>query len=928
MATSFKIADDKYFVETPVSDNGASSATKILCCVDVSGSMQGSPIENVNNVLQEIYEATGTNYDLLCYNRQVTRIPIAKIKSQPLVAGGWTDFSKIFDAMRDELVKDMQDTTFIFMTDGEHTQGKECLDRSTNAFKMIVAALGTVKITIHVIGFGNVNSSLLESIRKMGNVEGLFRYSTKSIDLSSDFNDMFLYAACNEYQLKIRENVYSSKCNAESAQFLVTENLGNVSEIMVKSVKEQSWNKMAMRILKDNEIKPLSRMKALNKLSPQNEADTKEILTRLNEISSSGANINDKLEIEQWRKEISSRMMEYLQLFTQIKMGSVPEGVKLKLNALRHAGKFSDVQRQNKLDLRVNKNVEYFKKTDIAGILDGYKRDMNSNAWKELKELDQWTCDVSGRTLSEIMKDSSDNVLCVGLFVERDASAIDSPSAGLQLLKVTNITVSFDDFIDSMRQSSHKNDENPFCIINDEKVNGILPLYLHKEHFKRIRILEGLWLGHLYTLDSYGYHKSQEVALLKLLNGILQRKYVDNYYHDILPELELVAEFFINESEGFITEYGKDTYEKFIQSVHGRATCKDLTIPLMIGYIKKDKDRILSAVYSEYLGRQLKKGLTKEQTKKMVNRLLYGEKPTIVTLRSKQVYEPQPDDPDYLERSYCKYFQKKEDPIPVIPETNAANERKTIIDPEERYLRSLLYETPHFMNTIMSGPTIEMSSYVPSLDKLRRELLLKLHFDVVPDHVDVDNVLAIVDADLQGEDMIKYDNTEENVAIVAKVASGFKTVEGFAGFLNKYCPSRCGVMFDAIVQQLITGDVCIKNLEYQRRKLVALLSNNVEKSGSLSNVYFYQQLKDIVWTPLVSMEKIEDIVGTEELKNIHENHIKHSRKQFHRYRSSNRPNRHGHSNHNPNMRYLEEFKGYVSKEDCEDFYIVPVVSVV
>lgn len=41
----------------------------------------------------------------------------------------------------------------------------------------------------HVIGFGNVNNNFLDQVRKFGTKEGLFRYSTQSVELQNNFND-------------------------------------------------------------------------------------------------------------------------------------------------------------------------------------------------------------------------------------------------------------------------------------------------------------------------------------------------------------------------------------------------------------------------------------------------------------------------------------------------------------------------------------------------------------------------------------------------------------------------------------------------------------------------------------------------------------------------------------------------------------------
>ncbi|CAF1510705.1 unnamed protein product, partial [Adineta steineri] len=221
---------------------------------------------------------------------------------------------------------------------------------------------------------------------------------------------------------------------------------------------------------------------------------------------------------------IDQRMMEYRQLFTELKLNQVPERVKLQLSALRHDSLFANAQRKKKLDLRINKNVDYFKKTDISGILQGYKDSITPDTWQMIKEQKQdWVDVYSNDDIYEIMRKSPDNILCLGIRVQRDEEAITNPAKGLKLLHVTNTIISYDSFINAMNVA--KNDlqqaqgqftalNDLYCVagtLSDERINAVIPLYINDEHMKRIRILEGIWLGYLYTLDSYGYDKQQEV---------------------------------------------------------------------------------------------------------------------------------------------------------------------------------------------------------------------------------------------------------------------------------------------------------------------------------------------------------------------------------------------------------------------------------
>jgi hypothetical protein len=109
-------------------------------------------------------------------------------------------------------------------------------------------------------------------------------------------------------------------------------------------------------------------------------------------------------------------------------------------------------------------------------------------------------------------------------------------------------------------------------VTSSESFNAVIPLYLHPTHFQRVRILEGILLGHLYTLDSYGYDRCQEVAILHLLYQMhhTTQQNVENVplqtlqtciqntsrSASLVKEFEKVCAWIVNESEGFRGAYG------------------------------------------------------------------------------------------------------------------------------------------------------------------------------------------------------------------------------------------------------------------------------------------------------------------------------------------------------------------------------------
>ncbi|CAF4341939.1 unnamed protein product, partial [Didymodactylos carnosus] len=577
-------------------------------------------------------------------------------------------------------------------------------------------------VTFHVIGFGEVNDQFLNQIRTFGTRQGLFRYSTESKELQNNFNDMFEYALnVREFTIKLSNgksySVYSSE--RETIGFL-TDDDTDLSSVTELTVTDDAGVTQNVCLTQMQNIRPLNSVRALNLVSPQDEE--------------------------------------------QLKMNQVPERVKLQLSALRHDAVFANAQRKKILDLRVNRNVDYFKKTDISGILQGYKASITPDTWQTIKEQKQdWTDIYSKDDIYEIMRKSPDNILCLGILVQRDEEAITDPTKGLKLLSVTNTIISYDSFINAMnvaKNHQQQQQQSPdqqqgqekFATLNDvycvagalsnERINAVIPLYINDEHMKRIRILEGIWLGYLYTLDSYGYDKQQEVGLLKLLYQIIQQRTNSQRQKQILAELEKVCQFIIKESLGFKTaeQQGEKTYERLLNRTPVTQEY-DLCIPLMIGYLKNDLNTVLLPIYYEYMRQEYQKKCKQKsfEAKQVVEKLIYGcevkhETMTVSVQNQSNTEEMNKNDPDYIEKSFIAYYHDElTRPIELIPEKTATNENRRRLIREEcelEYIKSLLLPTPDFIKTVLNYCGIDEYYIEKHLDynHLRWELLITLHY--------------------------------------------------------------------------------------------------------------------------------------------------------------------------------------------------------
>ncbi|CAF1290456.1 unnamed protein product [Didymodactylos carnosus] len=897
--------------------------------------MSGAPIKNVCEVLRDIYNRTKIEYPLFSYNTVTnTTTTIKSVEKTDLVASGGTSFSSIFNAIKDHLLKNVKPTTFIFMTDGQDSEPNGLtLKKSIEALKLAISAMKSISITFHVIGFGSVDDSFLNKVREFGTKHGLLKYSTQSAELQNNFNDMFEYATSSrEFSIKINGNTYTSSSNDETVGFLVNDVLEGSSEITLKSDVE---SKIMLEPL--NNIRSIHMVKALNLMSPENEESVREILTHLHSIIPTDSNLMERLEVEQIKREINDRMMEYIKIFTQIKMGQVPEQVKLKLSALRHDATFANSQRKKKLDLRVNRNVEYFQKTDISGILDGYKKNIDQQGWEKIKEQKAaWVCTYSSDDIYEMMRKAADNILCLGILIERNEEAITSPTKGLNLISVSNTIISYDSFIAAMSFAKKEEDKKQteginygdFSRINDtycvvgamhEKINAVIPLYINYEHMKRIRILEGIWLGYLFTLDSYGYDKNQEIGLLKLLYDIIISRTETTRNKQILVELEKVCHFIITESVGFKSAYGETTYDNFVASIHGRNSTYNLCIPLMIGYLKNDIKNVVMPVYYEYI-RQCFCTRKDTDTTDIIKRLLYGSENKTMTIVTNENVDYNQDDPDYVEKSFIQYFHDEMNkPIQLISEVFTGQNRKLIAETDIDYIKSLLssksLSVPIEIKNMLKYCNMD-ENYVEDnidYDDMRKELLMMLSFGIVPAHVNKSNIYHVADEKSQGSssNLIKLDLTPENIRVVTYKITNTKTLEGFGGLMRKYCPERHGEIFTEVIKSLLSSSVsqqCEGSSISNKDKLIALLTNQVGYSP------LYNNLRDFCWQPLkdVDINVLRQIVGVKELKKIEDDNS--GKKVVHCYRISNKENRHGYGNYYPNMRNIFKFISYSQRQ--------------
>jgi hypothetical protein len=353
------------------------SSNNVVCCVDTSGSMAGAPLKGVCSVLREVWSKTHIPYSVVCYNTAVSRTTVEAVAASDLSASGGTSFRVVFDAMRDTLVSSPVATTFIFMTDGQDTGGDPAsLKRSMDTLRLVISGLKGVPITVHAVGFGEVDADFLNRVRCLGSKEGVFRFASAAAELAVSFNDLFEYAAAaREVTLTLAGKTHTAYGNEGSVGFLLQErdcglplaaaastaaadaapavgtgggaasggsselaegsgaavsaagapSAGASGPVLTATVTAAGAPPAVVAItrLAPSAVTPLRALKALNLVVPEEEAGVRAVLKSVHDVAATGTSVLERMEVAQLKADVAGRMMEYLGLLTQIKMGQV-----------------------------------------------------------------------------------------------------------------------------------------------------------------------------------------------------------------------------------------------------------------------------------------------------------------------------------------------------------------------------------------------------------------------------------------------------------------------------------------------------------------------------------------------------------------------------------------------------------------------------
>lgn len=222
-----KYCSTKYnrtFIEVPIVPINETEVTSnnVIFCVDISGSMAGSPLQTINQILKSIYEKTNIKYPLWCYDTSVYKSTIDSVLTNPLKAGGGTAFVCVMSAILDYLQENVENINIIFLTDGCDGSVHETQEKM-NEIAMIKSTIG-YQFTINVLGFTEcVNNAFLDTVRLLGNVQGTFSFAANASELETSFMNMFqLSATSRDIKITVKDQEYNVTALHRSTQLLST----------------------------------------------------------------------------------------------------------------------------------------------------------------------------------------------------------------------------------------------------------------------------------------------------------------------------------------------------------------------------------------------------------------------------------------------------------------------------------------------------------------------------------------------------------------------------------------------------------------------------------------------------------------------------------------------------------------------------------
>jgi hypothetical protein len=231
-------------------------------------------------------------------------------------------------------------------------------------------------------------------------------------------------------------------------------------------------------------------------------------------------------------------------------------------------------------------------------------------------DLTTFTCCLTLNNCRDMMVDSRDDIMGVGLVVERQEHVVDAPT----LISVKDVSVTIlsrsacDDAIkmkinigDAARlhggfvasktsapttstniskQGTIKHQSEFTRGVAAEPINTFLPLYICDAHFERVKVMLEPMLGYLFTLDITGYKNDQLLGLYSILGQMMNASPRNGSEREeiILHEFTRVCHGLLPRTLQYLGEEN-DILKKFMANPTGRSKAHIQNLMTLFGYI-------------------------------------------------------------------------------------------------------------------------------------------------------------------------------------------------------------------------------------------------------------------------------------------------------------------------------------------------------
>ncbi|CAF5037615.1 unnamed protein product, partial [Rotaria magnacalcarata] len=292
-------------------------------------------------------------------------------------------------------------------------------------------------------------------------------------------------------------------------------------------------------------------------------------------------------------------------------------------------------------------------------------------------DLTTFTCCLTLNTCRDMMMDSEDDVMGVGLVVERQEHVVDAPT----LISVKNVSVTIlsrsacDDAIkmklniaDAARvhggfvpsksaapttsttrtRNQADNNQSEFTRgVAAEPINTFLPLYICDAHFERVQIMLEPILGYLFTLDITGYKSDQLLGLFSILGQIMNASPRNGSEREemILYEFKRLCHAFLPRTLEYLGEEN-DVLKKFMAGPTGRSKAHIQNLMTLFGYIH--------ALEIETIDESLRYAIVEELYRRHFSYIYHGTSENVISEHVQTLLYGKDDDDDKHENNETK----------------------------------------------------------------------------------------------------------------------------------------------------------------------------------------------------------------------------------------------------------------------------------